>query len=92
MSSEVVDRVTVIENKLTEALNPTSIEVIDDSAHHAGHTGFQQGAGHYTVIIESEQFVGLSTLKKHQLVYKALGNMIPDEIHALQIRANAPGE
>jgi BolA protein len=92
MSSEVVDRMTIIENKLSEALNPTSIEVIDDSAHHVGHAGSQEGAGHYTVIIESKKFIGLSTLKKHQLVYKALGNMIPDEIHALQIRANAPEE
>lgn len=92
MSEVVQSRIHRIETKLKEALEPSQLEVIDDSAHHIGHSGASQGAGHYTVIVESNRFSGLTPIKRHQLVYSALNDMIPNEIHALQIRAFAPGE
>jgi len=77
---------------LTEALQPLHLEVVDDSAKHAGHAGAQGGAGHYRVRILSERFRGLAVLARHRLVYESLRSMIPQEIHALSIEADAPGE
>ncbi len=77
-------------NKITELLNeklaPTELQVIDDSHLHAGHTGAKTGLGHFTVIIKSSLFEGLSRLKQQQLVYQALGNMMQTDIHALVIK------
>jgi BolA protein len=73
------------------ALEPSSLEIIDDSAKHAGHAG-SGGGGHYSVTIESSQFTGKSTIIRHRLVYQAVGDLIPTGIHALSIRALAPGE
>lgn len=72
-------------------LEPTQLEIRDDSALHAGHTG-NSGGGHYSVIIESSHFAGKSTIIRHRLVYQAVGDLIPSGIHALSIRALAPGE
>lgn len=77
---------------VTEALQPLHLEVIDDSARHAGHAGAEGGAGHYRVRILSERFRGLAVLARHRLVYESLRSMIPQEIHALSIEADAPGE
>ena len=71
---------------------PLHLEVIDDSAKHAGHAGARGGAGHYRVRILSETFRGLPVLARHRLVYETLRELIPDEIHALSIEADAPGE
>lgn len=80
------NRVEAIRLALTAALKPTHLEVIDDSAAHIGHPGAAAGGGHYTVVISSEQFSGLNRIKRHQLVYKALGDMMQHEIHALNIK------
>lgn len=77
---------------LAAALEPLHLEVVDDSAAHAGHAGAQGGAGHYRVRILSEKFRGLPVLARHRLVYEALRPLIPEEIHALGIEADAPGE
>ena len=79
-------RITTIKQRLTEHLTPSQLEVIDDSAQHHGHSGSQNGAGHFTVIINSPKFIDHSLVECHQLVYAALGNMIGPEIHALQIK------
>jgi len=71
------------------ALSPTKLDIQDDSHLHAGHAG-NTGGGHYTVTIESAEFEGLSLLKRHQLVYKAVGSLMENEIHALSIKATAP--
>jgi BolA protein len=71
------------------ALSPTKLDIQDDSHLHAGHAG-NTGGGHYTVTIESADFEGLSLLKRHQLVYKAVGSLMENEIHALSIKATAP--
>jgi BolA protein len=88
----VSDRITVIRQLLTEALAPLHLNVVDDSARHAGHAGAAGGAGHYCVDVLSEKFRGLPVLARHRLVYEALRSLIPDQIHALSIEAHAPGE
>lgn len=88
----MIDRRPQIEQLLSQALSPLHLEIIDDSAAHAGHAGAQGGAGHYHVRILSEKFRGLPVLARHRLVYEALRPLIPEEIHALGIEADAPGE
>ena len=80
-----------IEQKLA-ALQPTRLELRDDSALHAGHEGAKSGGGHYSLTIVSPQFSGKSIVARHRLVYAALGPMMQQQIHALAIRAYAPGE
>jgi BolA protein len=80
-------RVERIEALLRAAFAPSALEVIDDSARHAGHAGARGGAGHFQVRIVSERFRGLPLLARHRLVYDALGSMIPTDIHALNIDA-----
>ena len=81
-----------IQDKLTEALTPDRIEVIDNSQAHAGHAGAQSGGGHYHVVIVSNQFEGRSLVQRHQLIYKTLGDMMKTQIHALGIDALTPLE
>ena len=78
-----------MQERLEKAFNPTSLEIIDDSADHIGHAGAEGGAGHYTVIIKAPAFEGVMPVKKHQMVYDILGDMIGPEIHALRIKASA---
>ena len=80
-----------IEQRLA-ALQPSRLQLRDDSALHAGHEGAKGGGGHYSLTIVSPQFSGKSTLARHRLVYAALGPMMQQQIHALAIRAYAPGE
>lgn len=72
------------------ALQPTHIELADDSHLHAGHAGARDGGGHYRLDIVSAQFAGKSTVARHRMIYSALGDMIKHEIHALNITARAP--
>jgi BolA protein len=87
-----VSRVERIRGLLEAALSPQSLEVVDDSARHAGHAGARDGRGHFNVDIVSEAFAGLLPLARHRKVYAALGNMMETDIHALSIRARTPGE
>lgn len=80
-----------IEQRLREALDPTQIEVRDDSALHAGHAGAREG-GHFAVTLRSARFAGLNRVARHRLVYHALGPLAPQGIHALSIDALAPDE
>jgi BolA protein len=80
-----------IEQKLA-ALQPSRLEIRDDSAQHAGHEGAKGGGGHYSLTIVSPQFSGKNTVARHRLVYAALGSMMQQQIHALAIRAYAPDE
>ena len=75
---------------LTEALAPSSLEIIDDSHKHVGHAGARDGRGHFTVHITSAAFTGLALLARHRAVYAALGGMMETDIHALAIKAEAP--
>ncbi|MET1162376.1 MAG: BolA family protein [Pseudoxanthomonas sp.] len=86
------DRLQRIRQALEAAFAPTHLVVSDDSHLHAGHIGARDGRGHYSVEIISEAFAGKSSLARHRSVYAALGEMMTTDIHALQIRARAPGE
>jgi BolA protein len=87
-----VTRVERIRAALESAFAPQSLEVIDDSARHAGHAGARDGRGHFDVEIVSEAFAGLAPLARHRKVYAALGEMMTTDIHALSIRAKTPEE
>jgi BolA protein len=75
-----------------QSLEPDQLEVADDSHHHAGHAGAADGRGHFSVLLVSKRFVGMNTLRRHRLVYEAVGEMMVTDIHALSIQALAPGE
>ena len=76
-----------------EALRPQSVELVDESAQHAGHAGAAPGGNtHWRLTIVSEAFAGRPTVARHRMVYQALGDLMPSPIHALAIAARAPGE
>mmetsp|Transcript_272 Transcript_272/g.663 ORF Transcript_272/g.663 Transcript_272/m.663 type:complete len:145 (+) Transcript_272:156-590(+) len=84
-----------IEKKLTEALVPSKLDVIDESAGHADHLGakmepgkFQQGETHFRIVISSPKFEGLNPVKRHQLIYGLLKEEMESYIHALSISAS----
>jgi BolA protein len=85
-------RVKMIEECLQAALEPRHLEVIDDSARHAGHEGAKSGGGHYVVTIVSSKFAGHNLVQRHRMVYEALGDAMRKDIHALSIRARTPEE
>jgi BolA protein len=74
------------------ALEPEALDILDESAKHAGHAGAQGGGGHYRVVIVSKRFAGVAIQRRHRMVYDALGPLMRNEIHALAIKALAPGE
>lgn len=79
--------------RLSAALSPTFITLTDDSEKHRGHGGYNPaGESHFSLEIESETFAGKSRVERQRLVYKALGELMQERVHALQIRARAPGE
>lgn len=82
----------LIKQKLTEAFTPELIEIIDDSAAHAGHAGAKNGGGHYNVTIVSAVFDGKSLVQRHQLIYQTLSDLMKKDIHALGINALTPSE
>ncbi|WP_310473931.1 BolA family protein [Sandarakinorhabdus sp.] len=84
-----------IQSRLVAALRPTSLEVIDDSHHHAGHAGHRgdDAESHFTVKISAASFAGQSRIARQRAVYAALGDLVAhDRVHALRIVASAPGE
>lgn len=72
-------------------LNPLLLEIVDDSAKHAGHAG-STGGGHYTLTVVSSQFSGKSQIMRHRMIYDSLQDLIPARIHALSITAQTPDE
>ena len=82
-----------IETLLQESFLPTRLDVINDSARHHGHAGDDgSGESHFTVVIESAAFTGRSRLERQRMVNRALGDIPGERVHALAIRAFAPGE
>ena len=81
-----------IRSRLESAFSAARVSVRDDSARHAGHAGAREGAGHFLVRIESEAFAGRSRLQRHRMVYEALADMLPGDIHALNIEAISPDD
>lgn len=85
---------TAIEAKLRErlaALSPSRVELIDESARHAGHA-LARGGAHFRLKIVSEAFSGKNTLARHRLIYDTLGELMRQDLHALSISAFAPEE
>ena len=76
---------------LTVRLQPSALDVQDDSHLHAGHAGAREGR-HFSVAVVSERFTGLTRVARHRLIYDSLIQLIPRGIHALAIDARAPGE
>lgn len=74
------------------ALRPTDLEVVDESALHAGHAGAAAGGRHFRLRIVAPAFAGTSKLQRHRLIYEALGELMHGDVHALSIKALAPGE
>ena len=79
--------------RLTSALQPTRLEVINDSAAHHGHAGDDgSGESHFTVVVESLQFDGRSRLERQRMVLAALGDIPGERVHAFAMKCFAPGE
>ncbi len=72
-------------------LDPTQLDIEDESHKHAGHAGAREG-GHFRLLIVSPRFAGLSTMQRHRLVYDAVGDLKAAGIHALSIKAKSPNE
>lgn len=84
---------TEMEELLTAAFAPTHLAVINDSASHHGHSGDDgSGESHFTVEIESAAFTGVNRVMRQRMVNKALGDIPGERVHALAIKAKAPGE
>ncbi len=80
-----------IEDLLRAAFAPTRLEVINDSARHSGHAGDDgSGESHFTIVIESAAFAGISRLERQRMVNRALGDIPGQRVHALAIRASVP--
>lgn len=83
----------IIAKKLTEAFEPQSLKVVDESQQHEGHAGHRPGGQtHFRVYIVSELFKGMTRLQRHRLVNEALSGELKGGVHALAIHAEAPGE
>lgn len=84
------DRLARIRQRIEAALQPTRLDITDESHKHIGHAGARDGRGHFHVSITSDRFVGLRPLQRHRLVYEAVGDLMETDIHALSIDAEAP--
>ena len=79
--------------RLNSALSPSRIELIDDSEQHRGHGGYNPaGESHFNLRIESAGFEGKNRVQRQRMIYAALGSLMESRVHALSIRATAPGE
>ena len=86
VASEMIDR-------LTAALSPTRLELEDQSDQHIGHAGHDpRGESHFALTIESTAFAGLNRVERQRKIYAALGDLMSERVHALTIKAKAPGE
>ena len=77
-----------IRRRLDTALHPLELDVLDEGYKHAGHAN--EGKGHFHVRIVSSEFAGALPIKRHRMIYAALGDLMDNGIHALSIDAKAP--
>ena len=90
MAGPVAEEIAAL---LTQALAPTHLEIINDSAQHAGHSGDDgSGESHFTVIVESGAFAGKNRLARQRMVLAALGDIPGNRVHAFAMKCHAPGE
>jgi BolA protein len=79
--------------RLDSAFPEAKVELIDDSEKHRGHGGYNPaGESHFTLLIESPDFTGKSRVERQRMVHAALGELVGNRVHALSIKAKAPGE
>lgn len=78
-------RMHIMRQRLTEALEPQTLDIQDESHLHVGHPGAKTGAGHFALAIISHHFADKTLLQSQRMIYAALGDMIPTDIHALRI-------
>jgi len=79
--------------RIEAALEPTRLTLQDDSDQHKGHAGHTGlGESHFSLTVESAAFAGLNRVQRQRLVFRAVGDLLQSQVHALQIRATAPGE
>lgn len=83
-------RISQIRALLEAELQPTALEIEDESHLHVGHAGAREGKGHFRITIVSAAFAGKAPLQRHRIVYRALGDLMQTDIHALSIDAQAP--
>ncbi|MBP6545693.1 BolA family transcriptional regulator [Phenylobacterium sp.] len=82
-----------IQHKLTEAFSPTRLEIVDDSDRHAGHAGASaSGESHFNVVIQAQAFEGAPKVARQRMVYRTLAEELAGPLHALSVKALAPGE
>lgn len=74
------------------ALEPETLEIMDESAAHAGHAGAASGGGHFRLIIVSNRFANMNAVSRHRTIYQQLGDLMNGRIHALSITALTPSE
>jgi BolA protein len=86
------ERAEEIRRRLLKELAPELLDIVDESHKHAGHAGARDGRGHFRVHIVAAAFAGLPAIRRHQLVYAALGELMQTDIHALALETRAPGE
>lgn len=91
MTTTTGDVAATLRSRLA-ALDPQRLDIRDDSAAHAGHAGAAGGAGHFSVLIVSQAFAGLSRLERHEQVYRQVADLLPHPVHALSIKALTPEE
>jgi len=84
--------IELIEQRLRERLAPTHLELLDDSAKHAGHRGATSAGGHYRLVIVSDEFEGRSLIERHRLVNEAVRDLFGPKIHALSMRTLTPDQ
>lgn len=79
--------------RLRAALDPTLLELSDDSEQHRGHGGYNpSGESHFSLQIESHAFAGKTRVERQRMIFAALGDLMRERVHALSIKAHAPGE
>jgi BolA protein len=90
MNLPIADVAGTLRDRLAR-LSPSVLEIHDDSAEHAGHAG-AAGGGHFSLLIVSQEFLGLTRLARHQRVLREVADLLPQPVHALSIKALAPDE
>ena len=82
-----------IEAKITAAVSPARLDIVDNSANHAGHAGAHpNGESHFAVTVVAKAFEGQNRVQRQRLVYAALAEEMAEHIHALELKTLTPGE
>lgn len=85
-------RIERIRKRLESALQPSKLAITDESHEHIGHAGAKSGKGHFFIDIVSDRFIGMPPLRRHRLIYDAIGDLMDTDIHALRIEASPPND